>query len=266
MGLALAAGSTPHATAEVDEGLARTVFEDKRFSWTSQGAGNVWLHCKRDSFAERHRAALLRSAEGARSRALEYLDEPRYDRRLDVFYVDSREEMEQLVGGSVTGLADWRSGAAFLVCTPDWRSFDQHEITHVISIDLWGYPKDPSAWLVEGLAIRVDGWCREYSVDDLAHHLATGGALPSIQDLGAQYASLGEVRAGVAAASLIEFIRSEFGVGALRTLWGEGLGKVEDVLGLSAAELESRWKKHILEQTGAVIDVDWQTLEDPGCG
>jgi hypothetical protein len=254
------------ARGEVEAGLARAVLEDGRFSWNSQCEGSVCLHCKRGSFAERHRAVLLRSAEVARSRALEFLAVPSYERRLDVFYVDSREEMEQLVGSPVNGLADWSSCAAYLVCTPDWRSFDQHEIAHVLSVDLWGYPKKPSRWLLEGVAVYVDGWCREYSVDDVALYLARADSLPSLDQLSTGYEGLGEVRAGIAAASLVGYIRSEFGVDALRELWARGVGDVDEVLGVSGTELESEWMRHVLEHEDGGVEVDWQTIEDSGCG
>jgi hypothetical protein len=81
---------------------------------------------------------------------------------LNVFFVYNRSEMERLVGSPVTGFANWSADAIFLVCSPDWRSFEKHEFAHIITMGIWGTPHETSRWMVEGIAIAADGWCREY--------------------------------------------------------------------------------------------------------
>lgn len=145
--------------------LTEQVLTHPDFIWQSVTDGSVRLHYQADTFAERHRIMLLRSAEAAIDQGLAFLGRSGYERELNVFYVDSRQQMEQMVGSPVTGYSDWTGSGVFLVCNPEWRSFDTHEIAHVLSIGQWGWPTQNSRWIIEGLPIAIDGWCQEIDID-----------------------------------------------------------------------------------------------------
>ena len=66
-------------------------------------------------------------------------------------------------------------------------------------------------WMIEGIAIAADGWCREYSVDEIALYLLNRGELPPFDEFFERYATLGEVRGGIYAASIIGFIQQKHG-------------------------------------------------------
>jgi len=234
-------------------------------SWESVEAESVTVFFKPGSFAERHRHMLLRSAQVALSEVVECLGEAEYDRELRLIYVDSREEMNELAGRPATGLAVWTENGVFLVVNPQWRSFEKHEITHVVTMGVWGPPDPTSQWMIEGISISCDGWCREYSIDEIAYHLLSHGELPPLPELFDNFRSLGEVRGGVYAASIIDFIRTTYGTDAVRKLWTEGTG---DRIGSAAAKIEevdALWKEH-LERTVGDVDVDYDVIKENGCG
>ena len=76
--------------------------------------------------------------------------------------------------------------------------------------------------MIEGIAVYSDGWCREYTIDEIAFRFLSDGQLPPLQELFDDYGTLGEIRGGMYAASVIGFIRDTYGADALRKVWRDG--------------------------------------------
>ena len=256
--IAAVPASTQDSVGLIERALAE-------FKWESVEAEGVCVHFKSGSFAERHRHMLLRSAQVAVSEVLDFLGESEYNRELRLIYVDSREEMKELVGRPITGSAVWTESGVFLVINPQWRSFEKHEITHVVTMGVWGSPEPTSRWMIEGISISCDGWCREYSIDEIAHYLLSHDELPPLPELFDNFRSLGEIRGGVYAASIIGFIRTTYGTDAVRKLWTDGTRDVSSSVGATIEEIDTRWKQH-LEQTVGDVEVDYDVIKDNGCG
>jgi hypothetical protein len=239
---------------------------DPGFEWRSLEARGARIYYTPGSFAEKHRFMLLRSTNASIDEVVELLGESDYGRLLSVFYVESREEMERLVGRPVTGFSNWTASGIFLVVNPEWRSFEKHEIAHIITLGVWGWPEPTSRWMVEGICIYVDGWCREYSVDEIAYQYLSDDRLPPLQELFEKFAELGEIRAGVYAASVIGFVRDTYGVDAVRALWTDGSGDLKKSIGVPAGELEALWKEHLRRAADDDLQIDLKTIEELGCG
>jgi len=262
--LSLAAAVT---VAQDPNDLVQKALDDSTFDWrSSEVEDGVRVYYTTGSFAERHRATLARSAAAAWGEVQATLEEPGYESVLNVFYVESREEMERIVGRPVTGFANWSAGGIFLVVNPEWRSFEKHEMTHIVTLGVWDWPDSTSRWMVEGICIYVDGWCREYSVDEIAFQYMSGGQLPPLQTLFDDYRSLGEIRGGVSAASLIGFVHDTYGIDAVRSLWDNGSGDVKQSIGVSLDELESLWKEHLGRTADKDVEVDLEAIDEFGCG
>jgi len=260
VGLLIAAA--PVAAQYSDDLVKKALAEH---SWESVAAGGLTVFYKPGSFAERHRHMLLRSAQVAVSEVTEWLGEAEYNRKLRLIYIDSREEMNELVGRPATGLAVWTENSVFLVANSEWRSFEKHEITHVVTMGEWGAPDPTSQWMVEGISISCDGWCREYSVDEIASHLLSRGELPPLPEFFDSFRTLGEVRGGVYAASVIGFIRNTWGIDAVRKLWTNGTTGVGGSVGATIEEIDLLWKAYLEEAIGDV-EVDYDAIEENGCG
>jgi len=253
------AGQTP-------DDFVQKALDDSTFTWLSSSANRIRIFYQKDSFAEKHRMMLLRSAETTVCEVLEFLGEPAYEPSLNIFYVESRDEMKRIVGHPYSGFADWEASGIFLVLNPEWRSFEKHEFTHVITMGVWGPPDVTSRWMIEGIAICSDGWCREYTVDEIAFHLLSTGQLPSLHKLFDDYSSLGEIRAGFFAASFIGFIRSTYGMPKLRSLWSNGVANIDEVLGDDPGQIENAWKRYLKRKVREDIPVDLDTINKLGCG
>jgi hypothetical protein len=246
--------------------LVRRALEDSNIDWNSSEAQGVQIFYKPGSFAERHRAMLLRSVRVAIAEVLEFTGDPQYDRTLHVFYVDSRQEMEEIVGQPVSGYSNWTASGIFVVFNPQWRSFEKHETTHVLTMGVWGAPDPSSRWMIEGVSIYADGWCREYSIDVIAYYLLTHDRLPPLEKLFEDFAELGEIRAGVYAASVIGFIRKTYGAEALRNMWTNGSRDLTESLGSPIDQVETSWQEYLRQIVGDDVEIDMESIEELGCG
>jgi len=258
--------AAPIFSEENDTSLVQGAIANSSFEWKSHVNYRVHLFYQPDSFAEKHRAVLLRSAANAIEEALQFLGEPEYTRVLNVFYVETRGEMEQLIGQPVSGYADWTGSGIFLVCNPEWRSFDTHEITHVLSMSLWDYPAPSSQWMIEGISIATDGWCREYSIDELAYDLLNRDELPGLETFFTNYQSFGEVRAGVYAASIIGYFQEIHGPEVVKKLWIGGSDELTKLLGFNAEQIETSWRSYLESKIQSEVEIDWETIDELGCG
>ena len=247
-------------------GMAQAALSNPDFVWKSIEGDGCRIHYQPDSFAARHVIMLLRSAERSMEEGLEFLEEGEYGRRIQVFYVNSREEMKKLTGMGSTGYADSESNSVYLVCKDDWRSFDQHEITHILSLNIWGNPHEPVEWIREGLAVYVDGRCGQYTINDLVGYLLAEDEFPSLKTVIFSFREQNDLIAYLQCGSVIGYVCETYGVEALRKLWDEGAENIESVLGVTLEELEAHWRKHVPESYPGKAEVDWKAIEDHGCG
>lgn len=255
-----------NALGQTTDNFVRKALNDSTFTWMSSSSDGIRIFYQKGSFAEKHRMMLLRSIKTTVDEVLEFLEEPAYEQVLNVFYLASRDEMERIVGRSYSGFSNWTANGIFLVLNPEWRSFEKHEFAHVVTMGVWGAPDITSRWMIEGIAICCDGWCREYTVDEVAYYLLSNNQLPPLQELFDSFANLGEIRAGFYAASFICFIHHTFGAQKLRYLWLNGTVSLKELLGEDLNQLENSWKLYLEQNVRKDIQVDLDTINKLGCG
>lgn len=259
-------GLATGAAAEDSSELVQKALGDSTFTWKSLSGKGVEVYYLEGSFAEKHRAVLLRSAEAMIAEVLGMLEEPEYDRPLKIFYLESRDQMIRIAGGTYAGYSDWGGHAILVVVNAEWRSFEKHEFAHVVTMGRWGRPQASSTWMIEAIPVWADGWCREYTVDEVAHALLMKGELPSLKEFLEDYASLGEIRAGFMGGSLIGFLRHEYGMDAVRELWIAGTDDLEDILGGDMLDFEEAWHRYLEDTVDSGVEVDLEAIDDQGCG
>jgi len=251
---------------EAPTGLEREALEHPGYTWHTFDGAACRAHYQPDTFAARHIAALTRSADASLARAVDLVGEGPYTRPLDVFFIDSREQMMDLISVRATGYADWHSSSVFLVVRPDWRSFDLHEITHVVSINRWGEPAEPVWWIREGLAVYSDGRCREHSVDEIAAEFMRRGELPKVRDLIDRFADVGEMPGYMCSGSLVGYLIDHYGIRKVKKIWQRGGHVIEQVLGVRLDTIDRDWRKS-LEGIRTRPEADeWKRVIDIGCG
>jgi hypothetical protein len=184
---------------------------------------------------------------------------------IDLFFVDTREDMMQLIGGRATGFADQEARAVFLMTNPSWRAFERHEVMHVIAWHAWGPPAANSDWLQEGLAQAADARCGSYSNETVLRGLTQRHGWVSLEDMLLNFRQQPDLRAYLQAAAFTGYLLQAYGSPKVEELWRRGAA-ADTLLGdHSLAEVEKEWREGIAK--GERPDpVELETIEETGCG
>jgi hypothetical protein len=229
-------------SAQAPAGLAREALRRSDFHWINRAAPGVRVHFLAGSYPALHQDSLIRRVLAARDTDLALLDGPAYDRTLDVFFVESRPQLQSLIGQRATGFAQLDSAAVFLVTNPEWRAFERHEIMHILATAAWGRPYPPGAWIQEGLAQFADGACGGYSNDAVAAGLLAKDGVTPLDTLVTHFRELNDLTSYLEAASLVGYLYHTYGLAAVRGLWQEGADSATTVLGRSLDAVEAQWR------------------------
>ena len=103
-------------------------------------------------------------------------------------------------------------------------------------------------------------------IDTIASYLVQVGVWPGLGRFRSEYADLGEIAAGVLAASLISYLRAEYGPEAITSLWLDGPAKFSASLGMDLERLEANWRRHLDQVADPMSEADWERIDAEGCG
>lgn len=251
---------TPDDSSEVQRILA-----DTRYEWLSIESPNTRVHFPAGSYAAMNRDLLPDRAEEARSTVLDRLNKPEDSRTIDLFYVDSRADMERLVGLPATGFAYFDEQAVVLVFNSTWRPFERHELTHVVTLGTWPSPAGPA--VVEGLATYIDGSCGGYENGRVARSMLDMESLLPLGDLTGEFRQQDDLVAYLQAAAMIEFAVERLGAAVIRTAWDRGVAAVPELLGYSSpGEFEVQFEAWLSATYEPIPPESWDAILEHGCG
>ena len=195
------------------------------FCWEASLQGNPYL------------AAARRSAEAGRDRVLGGAHIAKYDAMIYVFFLESPERMEKLIGYHGEGRSRPAQHAVFFVPTPI-RPDLTHELCHEILTNAWGVAE---AWIEEGFAtlmaqrVSVNFSCLSLTVHQTMlplKELVRPGWNASIGSPDITYPELG---------GFVEFLERTYGLERVRQVWQHGSTSIPGILGKSMAALEREW-------------------------
>jgi len=247
-------------------GLAKRVLEDSTFTWIAVKTPYFRFYYEADTYAARHFAELRQGAEEARLHALELLGEKSYAPTIDLFYLDAREKMIPLIGFRPKGWTEAESNTVLLACNDEVRAYHRHEIMHNLSLNLWGLPLEPEAWLLEGLAVFADTPCLGYGLHEIAAHLQHEQKLIPLDTLINKFREQNDMTAYMESGSLVQFIYENYGRDKLRNLWQQGVKHLSEALGNNLDAIDKAWQQFLQKFGRDKKKVDWQLLTEKGCG
>lgn len=264
----IGAGWAGRAGASEPIGLAAYTLEQDQFSWATDSTSHFRIHYLPGSTAERQIDSLRQVNETILKRHLALLNQPRYDKIIDLFYFDSRDQIASIVSRPFRALADAPSLTVLAIRNDDEVGRDAHEIMHVVAFDLWGGwdRRNELAWLSEGLATHADDPCNGYDQTELAAHILsnTSDAVP-MDSLAASFREYPEMVGYLLMASFVDFVLNEYGLDTLHQLWDKGYLGLEQTFDQSAPEVERDWHRYVRERFPKPQVPDWPDLAANGC-
>jgi hypothetical protein len=251
--------------AQSPSGLAASALADTGLQWLHRELPGIRIHTLADSYPALHQDSLAQRIPSALAHAQQILGVGPLDGPLDVFFVESRDQMLRLTGARATGLAQPSSRTVVLVTNPEWRAFDRHEVMHVVVARAWGAPATGNDWLVEGLAQAADGRCGDWSNGEVLRGLAWRSGWIPLSDVLERFRQQPDLRAYLQAAAFTQFLIDEHGVAAVRRLWSERSRPDSSVGGETLAAAEARWKQRIGRLSPPPL-LALQQIAELGCG
>lgn len=255
-------------SANEPAGLAEYTLAMHGFDWITKESQHYRIHYLPGSRAEREIDNLVERNEASLESHLAILQVEQYEKVIDLFYFDSREQIKKIVSKPFRALADAASMTVLAVRNDDDIARDAHEIMHVVSYDLWGgwNRRNNLAWLGEGLATFADEPCNGYEQSELAAHIfkATDDSV-SLDSLATDFRAYPEMIGYMLMASFVEFVIEEYNVEQLRNLWAHGYDGLEEIFGKDVARLERDWHNYVLSKYPHPDVRDWPELKKHGC-
>lgn len=264
-GMLMAMALTSAMAAQEPTGLAASALTNPRFAWQPRSVPGFRVYFQAGSYASRHQDSLLTRLPSALRHARTLLQTSAPSAPIDVFFVETRDQMSQLIGGRATGFAHQSARAVFLMTDTSWRAFERHEVMHIVAWHAWGPPAANSDWLQEGLAQAADGRCGNSSNDAVLRGLTERRGWIPLQDMLTNFRRQPDLRAYLQAAAFTGHLLRAFGPATLADLWRRG-ATPDSVLGTrTLAVVEKEWRERMIG--GALPDpAELARIEEIGCG
>ncbi|MES2523244.1 MAG: hypothetical protein V4617_11130 [Gemmatimonadota bacterium] len=217
-----------------------------------------------DTLVVEQRAAAIQQAI---THGIALLGSSRYDRPLDAFLLRDRADILALSGQRAASTADALGSTVLLARYGSMPGVMRHEIMHVLSINLWGVPPEPAAWVREGIATYAAGSCRGYGFHQLSASLATRGELVSVRQLLDEFYRHSDLVTYLQSASIFQFLYETRGREYARAVWQSGLAATLERDGRTVDGFEKEWRAAIASPEHHPDRVDWGRIKDGnGCG
>jgi hypothetical protein len=247
------------------QGLAAAALANEQFTWIHRETPGFRVYFLADSYPARHQDSLLARLPGARDHAEQLIGVESTPGPIDLFFIETRPQMETLIGGRATGFAQPSARAVFLVTNPTWRAFERHEVMHVVSGLAWGRALPGNDWLQEGLAQFADGDCAGYQNSDIALALARKHGWIAWNDVLTSFRQQADLRAYLQAASFVKYLHEQFGAAVIKRLWLEGVSEGTMVNNVPLSKIEATWRANLRSlRIPSAAELD--QIEAKGCG
>jgi hypothetical protein len=214
----------------------RQYLNKSEFHWKCNQTVHFLLCYEPGSEAERSIKDLEIIAEEDRISVLQMLGVPEYEPRIYSFLVNSRHQLQKLIGFYGDGRSRPLQHVTFYVV--DGPRTLAHEMTHEITTNLWGAAE---TWIEEGVAV----YTTEFPILDGDSHayFASRRLLPLAQLVNPKWESsmyspdITYTQLG----SFTKFLDKKYGMSKIREVWKGGSESIPQVFGKSLAELEQEW-------------------------
>ncbi|MBK6355082.1 MAG: hypothetical protein IPF46_17250 [Saprospiraceae bacterium] len=224
------------------------------------------IYFKDSSYTANHLMEIEQELDIAYSKILSVLNIPSYNNGIYLLAVDSKEEMQKVMGYKIKGGAAKGHDLVFFVYNQNIRPQFKHEIFHLISYESWGLTN--YRLLEEGSATYTDNYCfydnPMYSIN--AYYLQQKKLFPldSLVNNFDNQSKKSDVIAYIQSAGIFKYLYEKYGVEKMKLLWTGGFENFKSIYGLSIEQLETDWLNFI-KTVPIPKDFDINKLKD-GCG
>ena len=231
----------------------RPYYAHTGFAWKIDRIASFELNYEAETEAARRLSQLEDVAQKGRTSILQMLGEKAYDPTIHVFFVESIERMQQLIGSEVIGRSRPTQHAVFCVVAPFSELSLKHELTHEIATNLWGPAEH---WLEEGLAnFAVDNKSSLMKRQCLGM-MMNRQWIPLKKLVNAEWESsnFSPDDTYPELGGFVEYLYETYGVAKLQKVWKGGSKSIRKVYGKRLSKLESDYRSDLIKHRPEVHD------------
>lgn len=224
------------------------------------------IYFKDSSYTANHLIDIEQELDIAYSKILSVLNIASYNNGIYLLAVDSKEEMQKVMGYKIKGGAAKGHDLVFFVYNQNIRPQFKHEIFHLISYETWGLTN--YRLLDEGGATYTDNYCfydnPMYAINAFYLQQKKLFPLDSLINSFDNQAKKSDVIAYIQSAGIFKYLYEKYGVDKMKLLWTGGFEKFDSIYGFSIGQLETDWLSFI-KTIPIPKDFDINKLKE-GCG
>ena len=218
------------------------IINHKNFNWEKLETENFMIYVPKNSKQVSEIQQIGERAEEAREKVLNLLEELEIDEKPALFYLDTRDQMRELVGHPAGGWTETRQNTVFVVQNKEVSAPLKHELGHLYSWRTWGKPM--GYWLSEGLAVYAAGNCSGLSLHTWAAAIDLKQESKPIKDLEENW-DFAKAAPHLQAGSFVKYVVEKYGIKAFIKIWKKGMGVSLEATGKTAEALEKEWQESI---------------------
>jgi len=226
---------------------------------------NVNFVFPESGYAFDHKEALIKRTFDAIEHNKKILKKDAFNDTIYVRVMSSREEMFKYTGTRATGNAyPYWSTVNIVLKEDETKPPIEHELMHLMASMDWGYPKNSSSWINEGIATYAANNCNGYTVAEIYRYLLAEKKLISIEDFTSDFYGQSEMIAYHQSGYIVQYLLENYSLEQFKELWTEGFEKFEEIYRLSYSEMQSDLQKEVLERYSESPKIDWKKFSK-GC-
>jgi hypothetical protein len=207
-----------------------------RHSLKKDSTSNFIIYYPKGGFIDSNSVYLRRSIETYRADILKMMREKDYSPKIEAFFFSTKNEMNSNLKTLAEGISFPKDNTAAFIFSRNFSGYTRHELSHIISINLWG---KSALWIEEGFATLTDESFQKVDFHKQTNNILNTKDYIPIETLFDNFKQYnGNWYRYVETASLLKFIIEKYDIEGLKKVWKS---KTLFVDGKSANVLIKEW-------------------------
>ncbi len=218
----------------------KQLLSNKDFKWVvDSSSSRITIYYQTDSWVSSRmeivKQKMLKQIDSVQS----FMQINPYNPRINLFIVDTRKQMKDLIGWETNGTAFYKHNILTGVASEKSNAiFANHELFHLIAMNIWGVPE---TWLNEGMAIYADNNWYGYDLYQLTNYLMINNRYVPLEKLIKEFRNVDSMLSYPLMGSFTRYLNETYGREMVIHIWKGKSKQLEKLTGKSLAELEKDW-------------------------
>jgi hypothetical protein len=207
-----------------------------RHSLSKDSTSNFIIYYPKGGFINSNSLHLKQSIEIYRADILKMMQEKEYTPKIEAFFFSIKNELNANLKTLAEAISFPKDNTAAFIFSRNFDSYSRHELSHIISINLWG---NSALWIEEGFATLTDESFQRVDFHKQTKNMLNTKDYIPIENLFDNFKQYNRNwYKYVETASLLKFILEKYGIKGLKEVWKS---KTLSIHGKSASVLVKEW-------------------------